>query len=267
MTICKDGLAITSLFDWEIRAGPKSSNHWVDGRSAKEAARAWLDERGDTLPKELSRVLAGHGDFDNVKTWTAEAEVKLKFDDFAGECRNSDLVVDAIDSKGSFLIAVEAKADEPFSETVAEALAAAVERYLKNERSNGLTRIKQLAKALLGPRQAHEPSVKDLRYQLLTACAGALCEAERRGYTRVLMLIHEFFTDKTSDDLHLRNAYDLNNFVARLSHGTVTAVRPDSICGPFFVPGAPIMSAKVALYVGKACRDLRSIDAQSLPSE
>jgi hypothetical protein len=249
------------LLDWESRAGPKSSNQWADGRSAKEVARAWLDGRGDAMPKELSRALAEHGDFGNVKTWTAEPEVKLKFDDFAGETRNSDLVVNAADSNGSFLIAVEAKADESFSETIAEALAAAVERYLKNERSNGVIRIKQLAKALLGPRQMREASVKDLRYQLLTACAGALCEAERRGYTRALMLIHEFFTDKTSDDLHLRNASDLNNFVGRLSHGKVTAVQPDSICGPFFVPGAPIMSTKVALYVGKVSRDLRSIDA------
>ena len=45
-------------------------------------------------------------------------------------------------------LAVEAKADEPFGETVADALAAAVDRGLKSAKSNGVKRIEQLAAAV-----------------------------------------------------------------------------------------------------------------------
>lgn len=104
----------------------------MDGRSAKEVARAWLEGGGLKLPVEVSSALTGHKDFGPVHAWRAEPEVKLLFDDFAGEPRNSDLVVHAQDPHGPFLIAVEAKADEPFGETVAEALAVAVDRHLEN---------------------------------------------------------------------------------------------------------------------------------------
>jgi hypothetical protein len=84
------------------------------------------------------------------------------------------------------------------------------------------------------------------------------CEAERHGLPRALMLIHEFVTDKTSDDKHARNAADLDAFIKRLSHGTDRAPRSGEIRGPFLVPGAPLLVTKVSLYVGKVSRDLRS---------
>lgn len=261
MPISKNGIALTSLSAWETYAGPKSSNQWVDGRSAKEVARAWIEGGGTNFPEEVSSALTSHKAFGLVQAWQAEPEAKLPFDNFAGEPRNSDLVIYAQDLHGPFLIAVEAKADEPFGETVAETLAAAVDRYLENNRSNGVARIEQLATALLGPRQTDDPPLKDVRYQLLTACAGTLCEAERCGYSRALMLIHEFVTNKTSDDKHIRNAADLGTFVRRLSHGSVTTVRSGGIYGPFAVPGAPLLSDRVALFVGKVSRSLRTNSA------
>lgn len=259
MPMIKNGIEIRSLEDWELRAGPKSQDQWVDGRSAKEAARAWLGLNGSELPVEVRKTLSSHASFSNVHEWVSEPEAKLSFDSFPGEPRNSDLVVYAKDAFGEFLVAVEAKADEPFGETVPDALASALERYVQNTRSNGVTRIQQLAVALLGSRQNEEPALKDIRYQLLTATAGALCEAERRGLDRAVLLIHEFVTDKTSDEKHYANARDLNSFVARLSHGAVTSVQSEYLYGPFTVPGAPLLSTKVNLFVGKATRVLRRI--------
>ena len=261
MPISKDGIAILSLREWEMRAGPKNPNHWVDGRSAKEAARAWLEGEGKKLPIEVSVALAGHKAFGPVQKWHAEPEAKIRFDSFAGEPRNSDLVVDVQDLHGSFLVAVEAKADEPFGATVAKTLTAAHVRHSKNNRSNGVARIEQLTKALLGPQPIGEPLDKDIRYQLLTACAGALCEAERRGYSRTLMLVHEFITEKTTDERHRRNADDLDIFVNRLSHGTVTTVRSAGIYGPFAVPGIPLISRNTDLFIGKVSRNLRASGA------
>lgn len=257
MPIIKNGIEIRSLEDWELRAGPKRHDQWVDDRSAKEVARAWLGLNGSEFPVEVQKTLNSHAAFASVHEWVAEPEAKLPFDSFPGEPRNSDLVVFATDAFGQFLVAVEAKADEPFAETVPDALISALERYVQNTRSNGITRIQQLVVALLGPRQNGEPALNDIRYQLLTATAGALCKAEEQGLDRAVLLIHEFVTEKTSDEKHDVNARDLNSFVARLSHGAVTSVQPEYLYGPFTVPGAPLLSTKVNLFVGKATRNLR----------
>jgi hypothetical protein len=257
MPITKDGVEITSLESWERLAGPKSPNQWKDGRSAKEVARAWLESGGENLPEEVSAAFSGHKSFGPVLSWQAEPEKKLAFDNFPGEPPNIDLVVHAQDSQGPFLIAVEAKADEPFGQTVADTLAAAVERRLKNNRSNGVTRIEQLSAAILGPHQSGDPPLKGIRYQLLTAIGGLLCEAQRRDCDRAVMLVHEFVTDETDDDMHARNAMDLNIFIKRLTHGSLTAVQPGVIYGPFVVPGKPVLSAEIDLYLGKVSRNLR----------
>ena len=257
MPISKNHVELSSLQAWERLAGPKSPDQWVDGRSAKEVARAWLQGNGVHLPPEVATALAGHPAFGPVKTWDAEPEVKLRFDKFAGEPRNSDLVVYAQDAHGPFLVAVEAKADEPFGETVAETLSAALERYLENNRSNGVARVQQLAQALLGPRKQGDPPLNEVRYQVLTACAGVICEAERRGYSRALMLVHEFVTDKTKDANHRRNAADLDLFLRRLSHGGVVSLAVGEIRGPFALPGAPLLQDSVALFIGKVSRNLR----------
>lgn len=257
MPISKAGIAITSLKAWKERAGPKSPDQWVKDRSAMEVARAWLEGGGKRLPSEVYNALAGNQSFGPVKDWKAEPEAKLRFDNFAGEPRNSDLVVFAQDLHGSYLMAVEAKADEPFGETVAKTLAAAQIRLKENDRSKGVIRIEHLIKALLGPQQAGETPDDEIRYQLLTASAGTLCEAERHGYCRALMLVQEFVTDKTDDRKHERNAKDLSGFVGRLSRGKVNTVESGKIYGPFSVPGLPILENKVDLFIGKVTRNLR----------
>lgn len=261
MAITKKGTTITSLHEWETQAGPKKKNQWAEGRSAMESARAWLKGEGKEIPPEILSALAGHRNFGPIQSWQAEPEAKLWFDNFAGEPRNTDLVVYVKDSHGWFLIAIEAKADETFGETISETFSAALERYLKNNRSNGITRIKQLSKAMLGLRKKGEPKVGEIRYQLLTACAGALCEAERRGFSRAILLVHEFVTSKTNDDKHLQSAQDLDKFVERISEGLVTSVQTGRIYGPFVVPGVPLLATKVELFIGKVSRNLRSKSA------
>ena len=71
------------------------------------------------------------------------------------------------------------------------------------------------------------------------------------------MLIHEFVTNKTSDDKHARSAADLDMFLKRLSHGRVTSVQPGTIHGPIVVPGELLLTASVEIYVAKVRRFLR----------
>ena len=257
MPIHKQNAAIRSVDEWHELAPPKSENQWVQHRSAMEVARAWTESGGDTLPSEVSDLFRSHPEFGEVLRWTGEPEAKLPFDAFPGEPRNTDLAVVAYDRNGPYFLAVEAKADEPFAATIAEELASALERKLKNARSNGLARIEQLAAAILGPRKTGDKKVGDLRYQLLTASAGALCEAERQGFTRAVLLVHEFVTPGTADDKHALNGRDLANFLGRLEHAVENAPSTPFLRGPYTVPGAPLLSSPVALYVGKVSRNLR----------
>lgn len=261
MSISKSGQRLVDLEDWGTRAGPKSPDQWVPDQSAMEAARAWLAVESPSFPPEVAAVLATNPAFGAVRHWDGEPEVKLPFDDLPGEPRNSDLVIYAKDQYGTFLIAVEAKADEPFSDTVADTLAAALERLVENPRSNGILRVGQLARSLFGGRPPKAPQLGKLRYQLLTATAGALRAAQTRSANRVILLVHEFITKLTADNNHVRNADDLSRFVSRLSDGTVLTVEQGRLYGPFQVPGPPLLPPGGQLFIGKASRNLRAQSA------
>lgn len=263
MSISKNGTPILSLDDWEAHCGPLAVGQWVDGRSTKEAARAWLDDGAD-LPKEVATLLKRHEAFGRVATWSAEPGVALPSGG-TGESWRADLVVDAEDEIGPYLIVVDAMGDEPFGDTLGDTLAAVVERIVEDAGSDGgsdgLARVTRRVTALLGPRLENDPPLKDLRYPLLMACAGCLCEAERRGRTRVLLLIHEFVTERTQDKKLLGNAIDLGRFVKRLSHGAFSTVGAGDLRGPITVPGAPLLSGRIDLFVGKVARNTRTKSA------
>ncbi|WP_313644576.1 hypothetical protein [Stenotrophomonas sp.] len=252
MPISKNGRPISTIEEWQQRAPPKAVHHWVDGRSAKEVARAWLSASSTAYPTEVQFALVEHPKFGPVLSWECEPEAKLPFDSFPGEPRNSDLAISATDSFGTYVLAVEAKADEPYGETVAETFSAALERGIENQRSNGIARIQGLAAFLFRPRAA-SPKVGGLRYQLLTACAGAAAEATRRQASRAVMLVHEFITPATQDVNHERNASDLLQFLHRLGGKPIEGFKDGQLYGPFSLPGAP----GVELFVGKVKRTLR----------
>jgi hypothetical protein len=259
MSFTKKGSPLLTLDDWERHAGPKRPIQWQDGRSAKEAARAWLEARSPGLPAEIAAIIATHPAFGPVPWWEGEPEVRLPFDRRRGEPRNTDLLLTAEDAMGRYMIAVEAKADETFGELVSEALAQAVERRLVNPRSDGVTRIQDLATALFGPREKGAPNLGTIRYQLLTAAAGALRAATDRKVNRVALLVHEFRTDRTRDERHALNNADLGRFLARLTKGEVSAAATGILYGPIRVPGRPLLDAVPDLYIGKAVRDVRRV--------
>lgn len=253
MSIVKAGQPIRTLDEWKRLAPPKSPGQWVDGRSAKEVARAWLEGDGVKLPKEVQLALAAHPMFGPVVTWEAEPEARLPFDNFPGETRNSDLAVFPQDAFGPYVLAVEAKADEPFGETVGTTLANALESRIENPRSNGIARIESLVSRLLRPHNGCAAKATDLRYQLLTACAGAVEEARRRVMARAVLLVHEFVTDATSDANHRRNATDLARFVARVADHPPESIVDGQLYGPFNLIGA----SGIMFFVGKVIRRIR----------
>jgi hypothetical protein len=156
---------------------------------------------------------------------------------------------------------VEAKADEPFGTTVAETIAAALERSIENPASRGVQRVEDLVRAQFKPRAAGQPPVGKLRYQLLTAVAGTLAYAIAEHADTAVLVVHEFLTNKTKDHLHARNAKDYDAFLTRLGAAETVDAKRFSLAGPFLVPGAPIFHGTPALMIGKVTTNCRGLGA------
>lgn len=259
MAITKGEHRIDTVDDWRRLAPPKKSGQWRVGRSAQTVAEIWLAGGGKSLPPEVQSMLSSHDRFGGVQDgdWDAEPEVPLPFDS-ARNPRMTDILVLAKDSHGPFVIAVEAKADETFGCTITEELAGAIEAVQKTPASQKLRRVEMLAKSLMRAQVNGAPPIGALRYQLFTACAGALCEAKRRGVTRAIMLVHEFVTDQTRDQKHASNAADLDLFVNRITAGRIRHIENGDLCGPISIPGTQLNAAGVDLFIGKVCRTTRS---------
>ncbi len=162
------------------------------------------------------------------------------------------------DEYGPFLIAVEAKADETFGAFASEQLADAVDARMANPRSMALARVEDLAKMILPVRSKGAPALRHIRYQLLTATAGAIAEASRSKVSRAVLLIQEFCSTRTKDTLQNRNHADLEAFVARVSDGSVKNVVEGEVLGPFEIPISQAFSSRPLLYVLKSRCDLRA---------
>ncbi len=255
MRIEKDGTPICSLEDWLRLAPPKDgAKQWVDGRSAKEVARAWLasDMRA---PAEVEAALRLHSDFADLVVERVEPEVHLAFDQRRGP-RNADLLVWARDRTGRVAVTVEAKADEEFDNRVTDVFDAGLERRIASPHSEGVARLIDLAESILPLRVPGTVTAGRVRYQLLTGVAGTLAHAAAVKADRAILLVHVFRSAKTSERKLAENTKDLDEFVARLSSSKVAGLSANSLVGPFHVPGKPLFSKRVALYIGKALRTI-----------
>ena len=253
--IHKQDQSIGDLDTWLRLAGPKSAIQWKDGRSAKESAKAWL-AAFPMIPAEITETLVSHADIDEFVEWQAEPEALVRFDSLRGEPSNLDVLLLGSDRHGPLVVAVEAKADESFGGTIGETLRRAQARLDASPNSKGVARVEALAERLLGVPATELESVADLRYQLITASAAALSEAERRGVSRAIVLVHEFITDLTTDKRHAANGKDLERFVTVLA-GAPTTLHSGQMIGPFTVPRGGTPASEPALYFGKVSVGLR----------
>ena len=164
--------------------------------------------------------------------------------------RTSICLLVAEDDHGSVVVAIEAKADECFGKLLADQYQDARAARALNPRSNAVARIEALLERF--DVETHQWPMPRLRYQLLTATAAVLAEAERRSSDRAVLIAHEFVTPLTDPGKRERNAADLHHFLAAaLDYPAHLA--PGDIAGPIPVGAAP------TLYVGKA----RTVVAQA----
>ena len=179
-TIHKGNRPLTTIDQWRLSCFDDGAKrcHWKDGRSAKENASAWLDAAPDLQP-DIAQILAACREIGPLRRWCAEPEARITIDSFRGP-PNIDLLVVAEDDHGPVVIAIEAKADETFGAELADQYQRA-ERACRNPRSKAIARIEALLDRFA--LDIEQPHVLQLRYQLLTATAAVLAEANRRSYS------------------------------------------------------------------------------------
>jgi hypothetical protein len=248
MRIHKNGKDICSVEDWFQFSPPKEGlRQWKDGRSAKELAKAWFPQTGSPqLPADLNSLLQSHPDLTSTEILEGTPEHKISLDNFRGETRNADLVL--VGKRGNSLISIniEAKADEPYDQTLAKKL-----KSVKNPRSKIPDRINLLCQALFGAIPESDPELLNLRYQLLTGCAGAMIEASRIGAKVAVFVVHVFLSDAVDEEKVRLNDIDYVNFLEYMECADAENINDGSLIGPLMVPGGPFVSPEMPLYVGK----------------
>ena len=252
MRISKNNETIRSLDDWFRLAPPKGKEkQWVDGRSAKELARAWFPREGDpVVPEELAGALASCENIGTVEFDQGWPECPVALDDYQGETRNADLLLTGVGSGGPLVVSIEAKADEELGPTLEKQLT-----HATSPNSKIPDRLDELCQTLFARPYAVEPPLCDLRYQLFTGSVGALKAAEEHQCSAGLFFVHEFVGSATDKEKLRRNEADINAFVYLLSDGEHAELKPGKVIGPF-KPRAGGLSRALALYVGRAMREL-----------
>ena len=248
--IKKNGIRLDSTQKWGKLAGPVTSKQWKDERSAKEVAKKWHSFNSPNLPEEIEKILTNSKNFGTISKWEGEPEVKINFDSFHGPS-NMDLIIHATDEFGDFVIGIEAKADEPLGNYVKDVFTDALERKIKNDASNGIKRIEQLANSLFSNREAYQTKIGELRYQLITGIAATLKVAKENNYKRALFLVQEFQTNSTSQEKLAKNKKDVDLFIKRITNGEITEINSGDIYGPIHIPAAPLFSDIPDLYFSK----------------
>jgi hypothetical protein len=209
----RHGVEIASLEDWARLGKPASTDHWKRGRSAYELAADWIEQDACDA---VAALLSLRPEFSGLQLLEGIAEKQTRFDQDTHGPRNHDLLVRAVVGDVPVAIGVEGKADEPFDDP----LWLYREKGLRRSANTGaLARVDRLVrlwfKTSLRQDDA-EPSLVCLGYQLFSALAGTLADAQLDGSAFAIVLVMEYRTDCTVDSKHAANARSLERFLARL---------------------------------------------------
>jgi len=244
---------IGNFADWERQAAPRSPSRWRRGRGAYELARVWCGANGLVMPGALGQLLDSREETRSLVIDSVWPGHPIRFDRRQGQPRSADLAILGRTAVGPVAVLVEARAEESFGATVAEAFVDALERFTETPRSQGIGRIEDLSRALFASRDEDDaPRVGVLRYQLLMCAAGALALAEGHGAGCAVLVVHGLYS--TLDDQHpsARHAADLSAFLHRLGGVPVDAdtFSSPALFGPYTVPGVPLFDGPRQILVG-----------------
>lgn len=221
-----------------------------------ELARAWCPASGPACPADITALLASHELTRNIQIEEARPEHVTPLPE-RGEGRNHDLWAKCSADGHPFTLCIEAKADEPFGDTIGDTCSKALER---SEATGGGRRASALLHMVFGAEaSADREPYASLRYQLLTATAGTALQARADDAQAAALIIHEFQGSKTTAPLHQRNADDLAAFLKVLNGGEPMALTPGCFVGPWNVRVGSTEVDVVQLLVGKVVTTLKPL--------
>jgi hypothetical protein len=245
-------IPIRSVEDWFRFAPPKKGRkQWKDGRSAKELAKAWFKTGVPRVPEELQALFKSHPDTKDLVVETGIPEMVTRLDNFKGGHRNHDLILRGHVGDIRTLVAVEAKADEPFGKIAQEYY-----REKVGTRSKVPCRIAILSCSIFGRPIDEGPG--QLRYQLLHGLGGALIEAKNQRAAQAVLVVHEFISDEVEQDRIDQNAADFERFVRTFPGWEETIIRAGTLIGPIQIPGpgGEFVPRDIPFLIGKATTNL-----------
>ena len=252
--VIKDS-ADNPIVDWRQWTRPKRDYHWRAGRSAMELARAWFVSPVPRCPQEVQELLASHESTSTLTLLKAVPEHVTSLPE-RGEGRNHDLLILARGETGNVLLSVEAKVDEAFGETT-------IGPYWSSaKQSTSPTKVPQRIEALLSmcfgsDAKPDSSPWKELRYQLLTAVAGAAIEATRHKADIAVVIVHEFRTENLNIENLAANSEALKAFIDQFVPGSPGEITPGRLYGPVTLPAGEHLKQDVKILIGKAVYDWR----------
>ena len=205
LTIQKDGREIYTNGGWFRAAPPEGKEkQWVPSYSASELADYFLRYKG-FLPPEIDFYLTEIGIASESFSSEPEYCTGLEREGFGGgKSRQHDLLI--VSDINEVVIGLEAKAREDLDVFVTE------------KGDNPLTpnqekRYAGLCEKILGQKI---DSCINIRYQLLSATAGTLIEADKRQIKKAVLLILLFKTPVVTDEHVVSTKKDIDSFVSLL---------------------------------------------------
>lgn len=248
---------ITSVETWFQFAPPLGRDlHWRDGQSAKELAKAWCaDGQPPAPPAELLALLQTVPDLAQLTFEVGYPEHRIAFDLVRGGPRNTDLAIQCSGPIGGVALSIEGKSTEPFGRTVGDEIVAAASRWAFDEEPGKLDRVRQLAELILPRLRPGQAPLAEIRYQILTAIAGAWAFAAQSGAATAVLVVHEFLRPNAPAGRVEQNGRDLDRVVRRITRGDVEQIVPGQMVGPLMVPAGAAWPGVTTWYLGK-CRTL-----------
>lgn len=231
-----NGQAIRSVEDWLTLAYPPDAGvEWKDFHSAKELARAYFRTGSPAVPEEMVALLNSRPETKELQIDAAVAGKSIVADTHWAKKRQTDLLLYGRRGQQRIVIAVDAIADQPFGETIDEALTHC------NPDTPRPALIYDLSRAVFG--RPIDAELRRLRYQLLHGVAATIIEARNHRAAFAVFVIHEFLSLALDFDHVMRNDEDLTEFVhsvprgrgERLSCGTL--LPPTTARAEMGVPG------------------------------
>ena len=200
---------VNNIQDWIKRIENSKNNE--EGRSALSLAKFCSDSSVEDKFKEILRPIFHQQDF-ILKT--AQPEKSSRFDNY-GKPRMHDLAIcgETLTDKMSIFVGVEAKVNETYGSPLADVYNKAKQDKLNGKSTNRADRIENLICNYFNdcPQLTTDSTV---RYQLLYAIAGTLCE--QRDYNILLLLT--FKTEKYDLSKANRNKKDLMDILSLIEY-------------------------------------------------